>query len=76
MILGMNDTTVRNMIKRGAIKARTHWGKETAYGGGRECWHITREALRDFICAYPTALNGRTVDFVQLVDVLAEVKAI
>lgn len=75
MILGMNDTTVRNIIKRGMIKARTHWGKETAYGGGRECWHISREALREFICTYPTVLNGRTVDFVQLVDVLAEVKA-
>ena len=76
MILGMNDTTVRNMIRRGTIKARTHWGKETAYGGGRECWHITREDLREFICKYPTTLNGRPVDFVQLVDVLAEVKAI
>jgi len=76
LILGMNETTVRNMIKRGMLKAHTHWGKETAYGSGRECWHVAREALKDFICKYPTTLNGRQVDFVQLVDVLAEVKAI
>lgn len=74
-ILGASTTTVRELIRRGNLKAQTHWGKETAIFAGRECWHITREALREYIRSHPTALRNRQFDIVQVVEILAGVKA-
>lgn len=74
-VLGISVMTARDMVKRGTLKADTFWGKATTWSGGRESWHITREALREFIRSHPHTLRNRQFDVVQVVDILAGVKA-
>lgn len=73
-ILGASTMTVRELIRRGSLKAQTHWGKATGYYTGSEVWHITRDSLRDYIRRHPQALRNRPFDIVQIVDILAGVK--
>ena len=73
-VLGCSTTTMRELIRRGQLSAQTHWGKATAFNGS-EVWHITRDSLREYIRSHPTALRNRQFDIVQVVDILAGVKA-
>jgi len=74
VILGISETSVRNMVRQKVLKANTFWGKTPTWGCGRESWRITRESLREYIRRNPQALRNRPFDIVQIVDILAGVK--
>lgn len=73
-VLGVSTVTVRELIRRGNLKAQTHWGKQTGFDNGTEVWHITRDSLREYIRSCPHSLRNRPFDIVQIVDILAGVK--
>ncbi len=72
-ILGMDHHWLRRRIENGSLKAVPQHGEKPQKAGGR-CWHIEEKDLRDFIQRYPHGLNGRNVDLVQVVDILAGLK--
>ena len=71
-ILGMGHHWVMERIENGALRARKHHlGSPDLGRGGAKTWHIEEGDLREFIRRYPQELNGRNVDTVQVVEILA-----
>ena len=64
-ILGMDHKWVQRWIDSGALKATYHHGQGA--------WHIEERALKRFMQRYPHELNGRNVDLIQVVEILAGV---
>ncbi len=69
-ILGVDHKRIQSFIDKGFLKATWHNGHRPNKKG-LAMWHIERGDLRKFICRYPQEFNGRNVDLVQMVDVLA-----
>lgn len=65
-ILGVGDKTVQKWINAGKLTACHH----NPQNPDHSVWHININALRKFICRYPTELTGRNVDILQLVTIL------
>ena len=61
-ILGRDPRWVQRRIDNGTLKATHHHGHD---------WHIEERDLRAFIRTYCHELNGRNVDLVQVVAILA-----
>ena len=71
-ILGMDHKWVQRWIDRGALKATYHHGHRPQQNG-QGAWHIEERALKRFMRRYPHELNGRNVDLIQVVGILAGV---
>jgi len=69
-IVGMDHKWVQRRIDCGAIKATYHHGHRPKQNGAG-AWHIEEEDLVAFIRKYPQELNGRNVDLITMVDILA-----
>ena len=69
-ILGMDHKWVQRRIDAGRLKATWHHGRQPRQNGGGS-WHIEEKDLKRFIRRYPHELNGRNVDLVQVVGILA-----
>ena len=74
-ILGVGHKWLRTRIESGAFPAIPHHGRHPQKAGGG-AWHIEEKDLRQFIRRYPHELNGRNVDLLQVVDILAGVTPI
>ena len=72
-ILGKDHHWVRRRIDDGRLKATPHYDRVPQATGGSS-WHINRKDLKAFLQAYPHELNGRNVDLVAIVDILAGLK--
>lgn len=71
-ILGMDHSWVQRRIDNGTLVATYHYGHRPTQQGG-SAWHIEEKAIRDFLRRCPEELNGRNVDMVMIVDILAGV---
>ena len=69
-ILGSDHKWVRRRIDDGSLKASWHHGHEPQKTG-QGAWHIDQSDLKDFLRRYPEQLNGRNVDLVAVVEILA-----
>lgn len=69
-ILGMDHKWVQARIDAGHLKASWHHGNKPQRNV-LAAWHINEKDLRKFIRRYPHDLNGRNVDLVQIVEILA-----
>jgi len=67
VVLGMGREKILNFIESGKLKATNNDPKERI--GIR--WHIEEKDLIKFIRKYPSVLQGRNVDMLWLVDILA-----
>lgn len=65
-ILGCSRTKIRGLIQDKKLYAVPHYSETD-----NRCWEISRAALKRFICKYPGELQGRNLDIVQIVDILA-----
>ena len=72
-ILGVDHKWVQARIDAGDIKASWRHGEEPQKNGG-SCWEIKEDTLRNFIVNHAWELNGRNVDLVGLVDIIANGK--
>ena len=72
-ILGVDHKWLQRRIDSGALKAAYHRDGKQPQKNGLAEWHITDAALREFIRRYPEELNGRNVDLVMVVELLAGV---
>lgn len=73
-VLGRDPKWVTSQIANGKLKAsKHHQGSEKANGTGQSPWHIRPKDLKNFIRAYPQDLQGRNIDIVAVVDLLAGV---
>ena len=73
-ILGVYEGWLKKRIENGAIRGVRHYPNSPGLhtrGGSGKTWHIEEKELREFIRRYPDELNGRNVDVVLLVHVLA-----
>ncbi len=71
-IFGMGHKWVQRRIDSGVLKATYHYEHRPSQLGGSS-WHIEEKDLRDFIRRYPQELNGRNVDLIAIVDIIAGV---
>jgi len=71
-ILGMSENTVRRLIRNGAIKAKLFYGNKSKTMSGN-VWQVSKDTLRDYIRKHPRQLNGRRIDMISLVEILAGV---
>ena len=71
-ILGMTHKWVQRRIESGRLKATWHHERQPQQDGSGS-WHIEEKDLKRFIRRYPEELNGRNVDLVQVVAILAGV---
>ena len=69
-ILGKDHKWVQRRIDDGSLKASWHHGTRPQ-GKGQAAWHIDQADLKRFLRTYPEELNGRNVDLVQVVEILA-----
>lgn len=69
-ILGVDHKWVQRRIDSGALKASWHHGHEPQKNGSG-AWHIEGDDLATFIRTYPEDLNGRNVDLVSIVSLIA-----
>lgn len=69
-ILGMGHKWVQRRIDSGSLVASYHSEHGPSQNGGCT-WHIEEKALKDFLRRYPEELNGRNVDLIMVVDILA-----
>lgn len=69
-ILGMDHKWVQRRIDSGALKASYHYERRPSKFGG-SAWHIEEKDLKDYIRRHPEDLNGRNVDLIIIVDILA-----
>ena len=69
-ILGMDHHWVQRRIDSGALRATYHYGRRPT-NHGLAMWHITARDLKAFIRRYPQDLNGRNVDLIAMVEILA-----
>jgi len=72
-ILGMDHHWVQARIDSGELIASYHNGHRPTKIGS-SMWHISEHDLKHFICRFPEDLNGRNVDMVMIVDILAGVE--
>lgn len=72
-ICGVDHRRVQQWIDAGALKASYHHGERPSAAGAR-MWHIDEADLVDFLTTYPEELNGRNVDLVTIVALLAGLK--
>ena len=72
-ILGVDHKWVQHRIDSGALKATWHNGRKPSQKG-MAMWHIDENDLKAFIRRYPQDLNGRNVDLMMIVDILAGVE--
>ena len=70
--LGMDHGWVQRRIDAGNLEATWHHGHRPQQDGSGS-WHIEERALKRFIRRYPHELNGRNVDLILVVEVLAGV---
>ena len=61
-IIGCSRQKVRDHIASGCLKARSHYEN-------RQLWEVRREDIRAFICKYPSELQNRNCDILQIVDI-------
>lgn len=74
-ILGHDPKWVTRRIEAGQLRAvKHHRNSERANGTGQHPWRITAAALRNFIRTYPQDLQGRNMDVVAVVDLIAGLK--
>ena len=71
-ILGKDHKWVQTRIDNGSLPA-THHAKVEPQQNGGSVWHISEKDLKKYIRCYCSELNGRNVDLVQIVDILAGV---
>ena len=71
-ILGVQHRWLQARIDSKALRASWHHGRHP-HNAGAAAWHISEANLKRYIRTYPDELNGRNVDLVQVVDVLAGV---
>lgn len=69
-ICGVDHSRVQSWINKGMLKASYHNGIRPSQKGMR-MWHIEEGALKNFLRRYPQELNGRNVDLIQIIDVVA-----
>lgn len=69
-ILGKDHKWVQRRIDDGSLKASWHHGRRPQ-PSGQAAWHIYQADLKRFLRTYPEELNGRNVDLVQVVEILA-----
>ena len=69
-ILGVNREWIARRIESGVIKASWHHGRRPGRSGSGS-WHIEQKDLGEFLRRYPHDLNGRNVDLVQVVEIIA-----
>jgi len=69
-ILGVDHKKIQAWIDSGALVATWHTGLKPQKTG-MAMWHITTEALRDFIINHSGELMGRNVDVQQIVWIVA-----
>ena len=74
-ILGKDRRWVLRRIEDGRLKATPHYWT-TPNDAGNSYWRINRNDLKVFIQTYPHELNGRNVDLITVVDILAGLKPI
>jgi len=72
-ILGVDHKRVQTFIDSGVLPATYHHGHRPSKNGSGS-WHIAREDLKHFIRKYPEEFNGRNVDLIQIVDILAGIE--
>jgi hypothetical protein len=72
-ILGVDHHWVQRRIDSGALKATYHNGCRPSQKG-MAMWHIEQEDLRTFIRRYPQDLEGRNVDLIAIVEILAGIE--
>jgi len=72
-ILGVDHKRVQTFIDSGTLPATYHHGHRPSKNGSGS-WHIAREDLKHFIRKYPEEFNGRNVDLIQIVDILAGIE--
>ena len=68
-IFGVDHHKVQRWIDNNELEASWHSDIKPVKNGGA-CWHITTEALRDFIVRHSFELTGRNVDLFQIVSIL------
>ena len=69
-ILGVNHRAIQSHIDKGELQATFHHGRQPSKKG-LAAWHIEQEDLKSFIRKYAEQFNGRNVDLVILVEILA-----
>ena len=67
-ILGKDHKWIRRRIENGALPARRH---HTPTNDERHMWHINEKDLAIFIRRYPQDLDGRNIDLILVVDLIA-----
>lgn len=70
LVLGVDHHWLQRRIDSGALPATWHNGRRPEWGSNAS-WHIAQEDLRCYIRQYPEELNGRNLDVVQVVEILA-----
>ena len=69
-ILGKDPRWVQRRIDDGTLPAFWHHGRQPQQKGA-SAWHIKQADLKGFLRRYPDELNGRNVDLVSVVAILA-----
>jgi len=69
-ILGVDHHWLQRRIDSGQLKATYHNGRRPS-NIGLAMWHIEQQDLKTFIRRYPQDLNGRNVDIIAIVEILA-----
>jgi len=62
-IFGCGINTIRKLAEEGKLKGEQRRGKVANY-----VWEFQRPALKNFVMRYPSFLNGRRCDMVQIID--------
>lgn len=74
-MLGVSQKWLMRRLRNGYKLVIRQFNPEVSLAKmGGSPYYISRASLRDFIRRYPEELNGRNVDFVMLVDILAGIK--
>ena len=71
-LIGCDHKWVQKRIDSGQLVASYHYGSRPSFVG-QSAWHIEADDLSRFIRRFPEDLQGRNVDMVGLVDLLAGV---
>ena len=69
-VLGVPQKWLASRLETGVLKATWHHGEKPAQCGARS-WHISHDDLRDFVRQYARDLQGRNLNMVFIVDLLA-----
>ena len=69
-MLGVDHKWIQARIDSGQLPASYHNGRRPSQNGSA-LWHIEQADLREFVRRYPQEFQGRNVDMIGLVDLLA-----